>query len=655
VAVWIGHLPTLVCAVGGAIAAIAVLNGHSTPHLALPRLFPFARMSLVVDGLSAFFLLILSLGTAAAAIYGPSYLGRHAHAPGVQTLALNGFVGCMALVCCAGDALTFLLAWEGMTLASYVLVVSDAESEANARAGWLYLVMAHAGTAAIMLVFLVLTVRAHAFDFHSLRIAARGLDTSTRTVLFMFALVGFGAKAGIVPLHVWLPLAHPAAPSHASALMSGVMLKVALYGFFRFGFDLLAPANGPLPAAWGWTVVFLGTVSSLIGVLLALQQHDLKRLLAYHSVENIGIILIGAGLAMVLGGGRGATPLATLALGAALLHTLNHAAFKGLLFLCAGSVISRTKERNMEELGGLARRMPWTAWLFLLGAVAISALPPLNGFVSEWMTFQALVLGGARLGGGSGLLAGIAASILALTGGLAATCFVKAFGVTFLGRPRSTHAEQACESPAPMIAGMLLLAGACVVLGLAPGYAVHLLDRPTSELLGGLPVSAVVIARGPLVLSSGAEPFGAASTSISVTCTAALFAVIAVAAWALRSLPRRAPRRLAPTWTCGMLPTSRFDYTATAFAKPLRVIFAAIYRPRREIAKEIGASPYSIRQLTYYGEVVDLTETMLYDKVMRWVKRGAEAIRAYSTGRIHGYVTYVLATLIVTLLVFGKG
>ena len=655
VAVWLGHLCMLACAIGGATFAVGVLSNPLThPHLTLPRLFPFAEMSLTVDGLSSFFLLIISLGAAAAAIYGPSYLGMHGHARGVQTFALGLFVGCMALVCCAGDALTFLLAWEGMTLASYVLVVSDSHSEDNASAGWLYLVMAHAGTAAIMVVFLALTERAHSFDFAALRTAARGLDISTRTLLFMLALAGFGAKAGVVPLHVWLPMAHPAAPSHASALMSGVMLKVARYGIFRFGFDLLAPPRGPLPAAWGWTVLFLGTVSALIGVLLALQQHDLKRLLAYHSVENVGIILIGAGLAMVLGGGRGAAPLATLALTAALMHTLNHAAFKGLLFLCAGSVIARTQERNMEHLGGLARRMPWTAWLFLLGSVAISALPPLNGFVSEWMTFQSLVLGGAKLGGAAGLLAGIAASILALTGGLAATCFVKAFGVTFLGRPRSPNAENAKESPAPMLAGMLLLAGACVFLGLAPGYAMHLLDRPTAELLAGPTASAVVIAHGPLVLSSGGTAFGLASTSISVTSTAAVFAVLAVVAWALRSWPRKAPRRLAPTWTCGITPTSRFDYTATAFAKPLRVIFAALYRPRREIFREVGSSPYAIWLLAYHGEIVDLTETMLYDKLRKWLKTSSEAIRTYSTGRIHGYVSYVLGTLVFVLLVFGR-
>ena len=654
--VWLGHLSILAGATAAATMALQALAAKDGLPLqvALPQLFPFAEMSLSVDGLSAFFLLVVALITAAVALYGPPYLSTHAKAPLVQTAALGAFVACMALVCCAGDGLTFLLAWEGMTLASYVLVVCDTRSEENARAGLLYLVMAHAGTAALLVVFLTLADRAQGFDFVALRAAAHGLAGGTRTTLFMLALLGFGAKAGVVPLHVWLPKAHPAAPSHASALMSGVMLKVAIYGIFRFGFDLLAPESGPLPASWGWTVLLLGSVSALMGVLLALQQHDLKRLLAFHSVENVGIILIGAGVAMLLGGGRAAQPLATLALAASLLHTLNHAAFKGLLFLGAGSVISRTGVRNMEELGGLARRMPWTAWLFLLGAVAISALPPLNGFVSEWMTFQALLLGGAKLGGASGMLAGVAASMLALTGGLAAACFAKAFGVTFLGRPRSLHAEQASESPAPMIAGMLLLAGACVALGLAPGYAMRLLDGPTRELLGGLGASAVVTARGPLVLSGNGVTSGLEATSISVTAVAALLALLAVVAWALRGWPRRAPRRLAPTWTCGMLPTSRFDYTATAFAKPLRLIFATVYRPRRAIAKETEPSPYVIRRLGYTGEVVDLAETMLYTRLKRWVTATAQSIRAYSTERIHDYIAFVLVTLVIALLFFAR-
>lgn len=656
IVVWSGHLLILAGAVVGTVFALSVLADKSAPpwHMALPRLFPFADMSLSVDGLSAFFVLVVALIAAAAAIYGPSYLGARAQGPVVQTLGLGLFVGCMALVCCAGDALSFLLAWEGMTLTSYVLVVSDTGNEEHARAGLLYLVMAHAGTAALLVVFLFLTNNAQTFDFPALRVAARGLDGSTRTVLFMLALAGFGAKAGVVPLHVWLPKAHPAAPSHASALMSGAMLKVALYGIFRFGFDLLAPAGGLLPASWGWTVLLVGTVSAVMGVLLALQQHDLKRLLAFHSVENVGIILIGAGVAMLLSGGRGAQPLATLALAAALLHTLNHAAFKGLLFLGAGSVISRTGVRNMEDLGGLAQRMPWTAWLFLLGAVAISALPPLNGFVSEWMTFQALLLGGARLGGAPGLLAGVAASMLALTGGLAAACFAKAFGVTFLGRPRSTHAASATESPAPMIAGMLLLAATCVVLGLVPGYAMRLLDRPTAEILGGLAASAVVTARGPLVLSAGGAPTGGLeATSISMTAVAALLTVLAALAWILRDWQRQGPRRLAPTWTCGMIPKSRFDYTATAFAKPLRLIFSAVYRPRREIDRETWSSPYVIRWLSYRGEVVDLAETVLYARLKHWVTTSAQWIRVYSTGRIHGYIAFVLVTLVVALLLFA--
>lgn len=653
--VWMGHFLALAGALAVAAIALRVLGGSAPIRVGLPRLFPFAQMSLFIDGLSAFFLLVISLVTVASALYGPSYLGKHAKAPVVQTMAFLGFVACMALVCCAGDALTFLLAWEGMTLASYALIVSDTRNEENVRAGLLYLVMAHAGTAALLVVFLQLSVHAQAFDFASLRAAASKLDGSARTALFMLALAGFGAKAGIVPLHVWLPKAHPAAPSHVSALMSGVMLKVAIYGIFRFGFDLLAPATGPLPLSWGWTVLFLGSVSAIYGVLLALQQHDLKRLLAFHSVENIGIILIGAGVAMLLTHSPGAKPLATLALAAALLHTLNHAAFKGLLFLGAGSVISRTLTRNMEEFGGLARRMPWTAWLFLLGAVAISALPPLNGFVSEWMTFQALVLGGAKMGGASGLFAGVAASMLALTGGLAAACFAKAFGVTFLGRPRSVHAEQATESPAPMIAGMLLLAGACVVLGLVPGYALRLLDRPTAELMGGLSVSAVINARGPLVLAIGGAPQGLEATSISVTLVAVVFLLIAVAVWMVRSWPRAAPRRLAPTWTCGMTPTSRFDYTATAFAKPLRLIFAAIYRPRRDIAKETGSSPYVVNRLVYKGEVVDLAETVFYTRIKHWITAGSQAIRAHSTGRIHGYIGFVLVTLVIALLIFGRG
>ena len=664
-AIRLGHLGLLAGSVTGlAVALGLLLGGAAGPvRVALPELFPFARLSLSVDGLSAFFLLVVSLVAAAAAIYGPAYLRAHAPdgelgraAAGVHVLALNVFVGSMALLCCAGDALTFLLLWEGMTLASYALVVSETRQDASVRAGLLYGVMAHAGTALLLVAFLTLTSDAGGFDWDSLRSAARELSGASRGALFFLALAGFAAKAGVVPLHVWLPYAHPAAPSHVSALMSGVMLKVALYGIFRFAFHLLAPPTGPLPPSWGWTVLALGTVSAVVGVLYALQEHDLKRLLAFHSVENVGIILMGAGIAMLLAGrGGAAAPLATLALAAALLHTLNHATFKGLLFLGAGGVLCRTHIRNMEELGGLARRMPWTACLFLLGAVAISALPPLNGFVSEWLTLQALVGGGAHLGGASGLCAVLAAAMLALTGGLAAACFVKAFGVTFLGRPRSAHAEAATEVPASMIGGMLLLAAACVLLGVLPGYAMALLDRPTAELLGSPDATHVVAIQGPLVLSSVDPAAGGAGASISVTALALLFAAFAGAAGLGMAWRRAAARRLAPTWTCGMTPTSRFDYSATAFAKPLRLIFAMLYRPRRQVERETGASPYVVTRIHYASEVVDLAETTLYHRVQHAVVSASAAIRARSTGRIHGYIGFVLVTLLVVLVLFGRG
>ncbi len=661
-AIGAGHVAALLGALAGLGVSLRVLLGPAGTVLSypLPAFFPFARQSLSIDGLSAYFLLVISVVAVAAAIYGPAYLA--AHAPdasrarqGVQVAAINGFLACMGFLCCAGDALTFLLLWEGMTLASYVLVVSDDRDGENARAGLLYLAMAHGGTALLLAAFLVLTERAGAFDFAALRTAAGSLGITARTALFFLAFACFATKAGVVPLHVWLPRAHPAAPSHVSALMSGVMLKVAIYGMLRFGFDLLAPAAGPLPAAWGWVVLGAGTVSAVLGVLYALQQHDIKRLLAFHSVENIGIILIGVGLAMILWRRPGGADIvATVALAAALFHTLNHAAFKGLLFLGAGSVVCRTHVRNMEELGGLARRMPWTAALFLLGAIAISALPPLNGFVSEWLTFQAILASAGLFRGHAALGVVFAAAMLALTGGLAAACFVKAFGVTFLGRPRTAHAEKAAEAPISMVAAMVWLAAVCVFLGVAPGYAIRLLDAPTTSLLHGPGAIAVVTAQGPLVLSMALRAGQAPATAISMSMLAALLVAAGGAAWFLRRGLQAAPFRTAPTWTCGMTPTARFDYTATAFAKPLRMVFAPLYQHHREVLRDPAGTPYVIGRLRYVGEVMDVAEMQIYRRFWKGVTVISRLIRIRTTGRIYGYIGFVLGALFVTLLVFGS-
>src|SRR6266545_4186152 len=488
----------------------------------------------------------------------------------------------MALVVCAADAFVFLLLWEIMTLASYFLVVFSTREKRAIRAGFIYVVMAHAGTAFLLLSFLYLSQRAHSFDFAAMRDAAVALGPGERTALFLALFVGFGTKAGLIPFHVWLPYAHPEAPSHVSALMSGVMLKTAVYGMLRFGLGMFAARPSEVPVSWGVIVLAVGTISAVVGVLYALQEHDLKRLLAYHSVENMGIIFMGIGTALLFLSGDEAA-LAPLGLAAALYHTANHASFKGLLFLGAGSVQVRARTLNIEEMGGLARGMPWTAGLFLLGSAAISALPPLNGFVSEWLTFQALLHMGTRTQGWLRLASASSAALLALTSGLAAACFAKAFGVVFLGRARSGGAQAAREAPRPMLAGLFVLGAACVLLGVVPGAAIRVLDGPTALVLPGHPASAVLAARGPLVLAAG-TPGGALPAGAAIgTGLIALFLAGLTLLFAAATRQLRGATRLADTWTCGMTPSARFCYTAHAFSKAIRLIFAPIYRPSRRL------------------------------------------------------------------------
>ncbi len=394
------------------------------------RLDPLAGFFLTVIGLLAFFVSVYSIG------YIKGFLGRRSVTSLVIFYCL--FLAGMYMVVLSDDALIFLISWEIMAAASYFLVMFENERIENRRAAFLYMVIAHVGAIAILLSFGVLAGLATGFGsfsgytFDAMRNARFPVEWATAA--FLLSFFGFAAKAGVVPLHVWLPEAHPVAPSNVSALMSGVMLKTAIYGIIRVTFDLIKV----FPWWWGAIVLVLGLISAVMGVLYALMQHDLKRLLAYHSVENIGIILIGVGLAMIFTSFK-LPLLAALALTAGIYHTLNHAMFKGLLFMGAGAVLHATHERNMEEMGGLIHRMPWTAALFLIGCVSISALPPFNGFVSEWLTFQAFLLSPSLPSPLLKLLIPMGAALLALTGALAAACFVKAFGVTFLGHWRGHH------------------------------------------------------------------------------------------------------------------------------------------------------------------------------------------------------------------------
>ena len=420
-------------------ACSALLTEAAAPDsVTLPIGLPWLGAHFRLDTLSALFLVITNLGSAMASLYGLGY-GQHEEAPARVLPFFPAFLAGMNLVVLADDAFTFLLTWEFMSLTSWALVMAHHQQPDNARAGYIYLLMASLGTLSLLLALGLLAGPGGAYSFDAIRSAPPSATVSA--AVLALALVGAGSKAGLVPLHVWLPLAHPAAPSHVSALMSGVMTKVAVYGFVRIVLDLLGPPSW----WWGAVVLTFGGITAVMGVLYALMQHDLKRLLAYHTVENIGIIFIGLGLALAFQA-NDMRWAAALALTAALLHVFNHSVFKSLLFFGSGAVLTATGERDMERLGGLIHRMPLTAFAFLVGSTAISALPPFNGFVSEWLTFQAILLSPKLPQWMLKFLVPAIGAMLALSAALAAGCFVKAFGVTFLGRPRTSVAQHAKET-----------------------------------------------------------------------------------------------------------------------------------------------------------------------------------------------------------------
>ncbi len=456
-------LVTMRIVYGASVVVSLVLLGLAATHLfgakapvsiTLPLGLPWVGAHFRIDVLSAFFLAVVDLGAAAASLYALGY-GRHDEAPERVLPFYPLFLAGMNLVVLADDAFTFLVSWEFMSLTSWGLVIAQHRVSDNLRAGYVYLVMASLGTLALLLAFGLLAGPDGNYTFAQIRDSHP--SASVGALVLILVLVGAGSKAGLVPLHAWLPLAHPAAPTHVSALMSGVMTKVAVYGFVRIVLDLLGPPT------WWWSVVVLtlGGISCVMGVLYALMQRDLKRLLAYSTVENIGVIFIGIGLALAFKA-YSMPSAAALALTAALLHVFNHSLFKSLLFFGSGAVLTATGERDMERLGGLIHRMPQTAFVFLVGCVAISALPPLNGFVSEWLTFQAILLSPELPSWGLKFLVPAVGALLAMSAALAAACFVKAFGVTFLGRPRTAAAEQAQETDSLSLAAMFCFATICL-------------------------------------------------------------------------------------------------------------------------------------------------------------------------------------------------
>ncbi len=630
-------------AAAGLLLGLQVLAGGPIWTFVAPDVVGLAGgIALRLDALGAFFLALTGMVAAPAALYGVGYSTGYAGRYSRRGLgaALNLFLLATSLVPLADNVVTFLLAWEGMSLTSYFLVLTDHEDPETVSAGNWYLGMTQVGLAFLLAAFLGLGAGAPSLDFVDLRAAAAGLSGTARGAVFALALVGFGSKAGLIPLHVWLPRAHPAAPSHVSALMSGVMIKLGIYGLLRVGLDLL----GGGPPWWGALLIGMGAGSAVLGVLYALMEDDIKRLLAYSSVENIGLITLGVGAGFLFQSLAMPGP-AALALAAALYHALNHAAFKGLLFLGAGSVLHATGTRNMNRHGGLIRRLPWTGPCFLLGAVAISGLPPLNGFFSEWLLFQSLLPGIGVASPMVAVLMVLALGMLALTAGLAAAAFAKAFGITFLALPRSDRAAEALESPVSMRAGMVGLAAACVVLA-----------------AGALPVLATAgaVAAGLLGLSaepptfalwlSFRTPAGLARMSPPAVIVGLLGGVVIV--WlVVRVLASRRPLRFADTWGCGRVGQSpRMEYTATAYAEPLRRVFSAIYRPTEDVTVDHHPeSHYFVQAIAYRASILPWFERYLYEPLLGGVARWGRRALALQSGSVHAYLAYVVGALVILL------
>jgi hydrogenase-4 component B len=643
-------LATGIASLLGTIAGVWTVGSGITSKIVLLIGLPDLPFHMRLDPLSGFFLTVIGLLSFFVSVYSAGYLRSLAgHRPLARLVVFYSlFIAGMFMVVLADDALFFLVSWEIMAAASYFLVMFEDEKQENRRAALLYIVIAHVGAISILLSFGVMAGIATGFEsfsgytFDAMR--HTNFPVEWATVAFLLSFLGFAAKAGVVPLHVWLPEAHPVAPSNVSALMSGVMLKTAIYGIVRITFDLLKV----FPWWWGAIVLVLGLVSAVMGVLYALMQHDLKRLLAYHSVENIGIILIGLGLSMIFTSFH-LPLLAALALIAGLYHTLNHAMFKGLLFMGAGAVLHATGERNMEEMGGLIHVMPWTAALFLVGCVSISALPPFNGFVSEWLTFQAFLLSPSLPAPLIRLLIPMGAALLALTGALAAACFVKAFGVTFLGHWRGHQRPVVQETGWAMRTGMLLAATACLCLGIFPTMVIGWMDIIPEQLLGSR-ISTSAGAAGWMWLT----PIAPERASYSGPVVFFGFILIFAASYFILHVKAGKIQR-GPAWDCGFGKTnSRMQYNATSFAMPIRRIFGFLFniRERVEVFPRSTHTAFP-RKLNYHLRVRDRFWNLLYRPVIRSSFRISRGIGNLQHGRIQTYLIYSFITIIV-LLVFVR-
>jgi len=596
--------------------AARVLLGGASLSLALPHTPLGTQGFLRLDPVGTWFLVPVLVLPACGAVFARGYWDGHHESARRLRLLFGLTAASMALLTAAAHALTFLLAWEGMAVTAYLMVTAEDRDADTQRAGWIYLATTHSGTLCLFGAFALM-----AGSSYLLQPMAPGFAASQRgTATFLLLLLGFGLKAGVFPLHFWLPVAHAAAPSHVSSMMSGVLIKMGILGLVRW----LCLVPDP-PFWWGALLVALGAVSGILGVAFALAQHDLKRLLAYHSIENIGIILLGLGLG-TLGKSAGLPVLQLLGFAGALLHVLNHGLFKGLLFLGAGSVVHATGGRDLERMGGLAKAMPVTAGTFLAGSWAICGLPPFNGFVSEWLIYLAAFRGLAFPRSAWSVLS---LAALAMIGALAAACFAKVFGVVFLGHPRSPEAAAAREAPRSMRAPMVFLACACAAIGVAPALLAPALGRAAAAT--GL---------------SGPADLGSLAHLGTLTWIALPLLAGSALAWAW--MRRGAGRTGQPTWDCGYAAASpRIQYTASSFADGLVSALRLVLWPQVRWRRVMGLFP---SQRTYHSHVPDPVLDRVADPGLAFTARTVSALRFFQSGQLPVYLLYILLTLVALLV-----
>ena len=628
---------------GIAASIINILIGSSTTNIHIFKsALSFISIDMKIDKLSAFFVLCLSVLVLCVSIYSIGYISHYygKRNVGLFNFLYSTFILSMFFVLTSGNAIFFFIAWEAMSLISYFLVIFESEHEENQRAGKLYIIMTHIGTAFLLVGFMIMFSYTKSFDMFA---SSASIPVFAKNIMFIMFLIGFGTKAGVIPVHIWLPYAHPAAPSNISALMSGIMIKTAIYGFIRFLLFYLNIQN----TWWGVTILCIGIVSAVLGVAYALMEHNIKKLLAFHSVENIGIILIGLGVCFIAFAQKNEF-LGGLALTASLLHTFNHTVFKGGLFLGAGSIQYSTHTKDIEKLGGLIKKMPITALLILCFSLAICAIVPFNGFISEWLTYQSLFSiispGQAVIN----ILSILSVAALALAGALAVACFVKLFGISFLGLPRSDHALNAKEVPASMNIGMGILAAFCLAIGVFPLIFLRVVDKVTFSLIG---TSIFGKLRGGIFIAY--YPMNVSGNSISPVEILVVLAVVILAALLItRIIGGKYIERKYGTWDCGFEAlNSKMQYSVTGFSKPIRIALRILYRPGREVETEEGASPYFPASIKYKVSTEPIFEKYFYDPVLRMARKISRRIKfAVQTGSIHAYLLYIFIAVLILMM-----